>query len=122
MAVIVTSAEHARDLRQPPIYVLAAEQGAPGDDGRTDREPHVYTGARLSRPRALRRAGVELSDIDFCEFYDCYTFTVLVTLEDYGFCEKGEGGAFVEGGRLGPGGDLPLTPEEASCRPTTCGE
>jgi acetyl-CoA acetyltransferase len=47
------------------------------------------------------------ADITACQLYDCYTYTVLVTLEDYGFCKKGEGGAFVEGGRLGPGGALP---------------
>ena len=53
------------------------------------------------------RAGLELKDIDICELYDCYTYTVLVTLEDYGFCKKGEGGAFVADGKLGPGGSLP---------------
>jgi acetyl-CoA acetyltransferase len=52
-------------------------------------------------------AGISLSDIAICELYDCYTYTVLVTLEDYGFCAKGEGGAFVEDGKLGPGGSLP---------------
>ena len=52
-------------------------------------------------------AGVALEDIDVLELYDCYTYTVLVTLEDYGFCDKGEGGAFVEDGKLGPGGSLP---------------
>ena len=52
-------------------------------------------------------AGIERKDIDICELYDCYTYTVLVTLEDYGFCAKGEGGAFVEDGKLGPGGLLP---------------
>jgi acetyl-CoA acetyltransferase len=52
-------------------------------------------------------AGITNDDIDVCELYDCYTYTTLVTLEDYGFCRKGEGGAFVEDGRLGPGGALP---------------
>jgi acetyl-CoA acetyltransferase len=53
-------------------------------------------------------AGVELADIDVVELYDCYTFTVLVCLEDYGFCKKGEGGAFVRDGRIAPGGSLPV--------------
>jgi acetyl-CoA acetyltransferase len=54
-------------------------------------------------------AGVAIKDIDVAELYDCYTYTVLVSLEDYGFCEKGEGGAFVSTpGVLGPGGSLPL--------------
>ena len=57
---------------------------------------------------ALRQAGIALADVDVLELYDCYTYTVLVTLEDYGFCAKGEGGAFVADGKLGPGGSLPL--------------
>ena len=107
IAVIITSAERARSLKQPPVYVLGMGQGAPGDDQRTDREPGIYTGAKHSGEKALKMAGLELKDIDICELYDCYTYTVLVTLEDYGFCEKGEGGAFVADGKLGPGGSLP---------------
>jgi acetyl-CoA acetyltransferase len=67
----------------------------------------VRTGAKRSGELALRMAGVALEDIDVLELYDCYTYTVLVTLEDYGFCEKGEGGAFVSDGKLAPGGSLP---------------
>ena len=107
IAVILTSAERAKSLKQPPVYVLGMGQGAPGDNQRTDREPGIYTGAKQSGATALKMAGVELKDIDICELYDCYTYTVLVTLEDYGFCAKGEGGAFVEDGKLGPGGSLP---------------
>jgi acetyl-CoA acetyltransferase len=107
IAVILTSTERARSLKQPPVYVLGMGQGAPGDDQRTDREPGIYTGAKQSGVKALRMAGINLSDIDICELYDCYTYTVLVTLEDYGFCAKGEGGAFVEDGKLGPGGSQP---------------
>ncbi|HXX77385.1 MAG TPA: thiolase family protein, partial [Ktedonobacteraceae bacterium] len=107
IAVVITSAERARSLKQPPVYVLGMGQAAPGDNHRTDREPGIYTGAKQSGEKALKMAGIELSDIDICELYDCYTYTVLVTLEDYGFCAKGEGGAFVEDGKLGPGGSLP---------------
>jgi acetyl-CoA acetyltransferase len=107
VAVIVTSAERARELRQPPVYLLGFGQAAPGDNQRAEREPAVHTGAMRSGELALRMAGVALEDIDVLELYDCYTYTVLVTLEDYGFCEKGEGGAFVEDGKLGPGGSLP---------------
>jgi acetyl-CoA acetyltransferase len=46
--------------------------------------------------------------VDVLELYDCYTYTVLITLEDYGFCAKGEGGKFVAAGRTAPGGDLPV--------------
>ena len=57
---------------------------------------------------AFRMAGVTPKDIDVAEIYDCFTITPIMTLEDYGFCGKGEGGAFVEGGRIEPGGDLPM--------------
>ena len=67
----------------------------------------LVTPAARSGPQAMRMAGVGPDDVDVCELYDCYTYTVLVTLEDYGFCEKGEGGSFVEDGKLGPGGSLP---------------
>jgi acetyl-CoA acetyltransferase len=107
VAVIVTEASRARSLKQPPVYVLGMGQAAPGGVGRTNHEPGIYTGAKQSGETALRMAGIELSDINICELYDCYTYTVLVTLEDYGFCAKGEGGAFVEDGKLGPGGSLP---------------
>ncbi|TAK37091.1 MAG: thiolase family protein [Chloroflexota bacterium] len=107
VAVIVTSAERAGNLRQPAVYVLGMAQASPGDDLRLDREPGIYTGAAMAGEMAFRMAGVTVEDIDILELYDCFTYTVLVTLEDYGFCKKGEGGAFVEDGRLGPGGSLP---------------
>lgn len=107
VALIVTSADRARHLAQPPVYVWGMGQGSPGDNQRRGREPAVYTGARQSGKAALRMARIGLDEIDVLELYDCYTYTVLVTLEDYGFCPKGEGGPFVEDGKLGPGGSLP---------------
>lgn len=107
VAVIVTSVERARDSRSPPAYVLAMAQGHPGDS-RTAGDPHeVSTGARIAAETLYGQLGIGAKDVDVCELYDCYTYTVLVTLEDYGFCAKGEGGAFVEDGKLGPGGSLP---------------
>ena len=108
VAVIVTSAERARHLRQKPAYILGMGQGHPGDPMRSGYDPMVETGARMAGDTAFKMAGITPADIQACEFYDCYTYTVLVTLEDYGFCKKGEGGAFVENGRLGPDGDLPI--------------
>jgi acetyl-CoA acetyltransferase len=67
----------------------------------------LVSGAGISGTAALRMAGISIADIDVCELYDCYTFTVLITLEDYGFCAKGEGGPFAASGALGPGGSLP---------------
>jgi len=107
VAVIVTTGERARDLRQPPVYVLGMGQGHRGNLDRPGWNADTVTGAVISRDTAFRTAGIGLDDIDICELYDCYTYTVLVTLEDYGFCEKGEGGPFVADGKLGPGGSLP---------------
>ena len=62
----------------------------------------------LSREPAFRMAGLTLRDVDVVELYDCYSFTVIVTLEDYGFCAKGEGGPFAAENATGPGGRLAL--------------
>ena len=67
----------------------------------------VNTGAVQAKDTAFRMAGITNDDVDLFELYDCYTYTTLVTLEDYGFCAKGEGGQFVSDGKLGPGGSLP---------------
>ncbi|MFW0797802.1 thiolase family protein [Gordonia sp. CPCC 205515] len=107
IAVVVTAADRAPQLAQPPVHVLGYGQGHRPRRMARDSTWGVETGAVESGRRAMARAGVSHADIDFLELYDCYTYTVLVTLEDYGFCAKGEGGAFVEGGRLAPGGALP---------------
>jgi acetyl-CoA acetyltransferase len=108
VAVIVTSAERAVDLAAPPVHVLGWAQCHPGRFLMRDENLGLVTGAAQSGPRALAMAGITLDDVDVVELYDCYTFTVVVTLEDYGFCEKGEGGAFVSSGLLGRGGKLKL--------------
>ena len=107
VAVVVTSAERAKDLKQTPVNVLGYGTCSPGDHLRTDRHPAVETGAKRSGETAFKMAGITRDDIGTCQLYDCYTYTVLVTLEDYGFCKKGEGGPFVADGKLGPGGALP---------------
>lgn len=104
IAVIVTSAEHAQDLAQPPVYLWGFGQGHSGP--RQDKL--VRTGGVVSSQTAFRMAGISSRDVDICEFYDCYTYTVLVTIEDYGFCPKGEGGSFVEDGKTEPGGSFPV--------------
>lgn len=104
VAVIVTSAERARSLRKPPVYIWGMGQGHPGGDVAES----LTSGARLAKRTAFGMAGIETRDVDLCELYDCYTFTVVVTLEDYGFCAKGEGGPFVAAGHTAPGGALPV--------------
>jgi len=104
VAVIVTSSEYAKDLKQPPVYIWGWGQGHPG--ARTDKL--VSTGGIVSSQSAYKMAGIKADDVELCELYDCYTYTLLVTLEDYGFCPKGEGGAFVEDGKIGPNGSFPV--------------
>src|SRR3990170_874169 len=107
VAVIVSAADRARDLKQPPVYIWGIGQGHPGDLRRAGWDAETQTGAPIAKEQAFRMAGIGVNDIDVCQIYDCYTYTVLVTLEDYGFCAKGEGGPFVAGGALRPGGSLP---------------
>jgi acetyl-CoA acetyltransferase len=107
VAVIVTSAERGRDMKSKPAYVLSMAQGFPGNTRRAGDDHDWSTGAAIARDTLYGTLGIGAKDIDVCELYDCYTYTTLVTLEDYGFCAKGEGGPFVATGVLGPGGALP---------------
>ena len=107
IAVIVSSAEDAANMAQPPVYIWGMGQGHPGDPARHGFDPETETGGKIAAQTAYAMAGVGPEDVTQCQLYDCYTYTVLVTLEDYGFCKKGEGGPFVEDGKLGPGGALP---------------
>jgi acetyl-CoA acetyltransferase len=107
-AAIVTTPERARALARPPAYLLGQGYGfshGPIGEYRT----MTTTGAAAAGRDAYRSAGLGPADIDVAELYDCFTITVLVELEDLGFCPKGEGGRFVAGGRIGPGGELPVT-------------
>ena len=107
IALVITSLDRARTLRQPPVEVLGWAQAHPGRTGVRNDDFGLVSGAARSGPAALRMADTKLDEIDVVEVYDCYTFTALITLEDYGFCDKGEGGAFLaEPGTLGPTGKL----------------
>jgi len=107
IAVIVTSAAKAADMAQPAVGVLGWAQSHPGRTGQRNDSFGLVSGAARSGPAALAMAGITLDEIDVVELYDCYTYTALISLEDYGFCAKGEGGAFVsEPGMLGPNGKL----------------
>ncbi|MDA0350868.1 MAG: thiolase family protein [Chloroflexi bacterium] len=107
VAVVVTSRERAKELKQPPVYVTGMGQGHPGNPRHAGAEYEVNTGAVQAGETAYAMAGVGPKDIGVRELYDCYTYTTIVTLEDYGFAPKGEGGSFVEDGKLGPGGSHP---------------
>jgi acetyl-CoA acetyltransferase len=106
-AFVLTSAERARDLARPPVYVLGAASA--GFHQMISQMPDLTTTAgSVSGPRAFEMAGVKPGDVDLLMGYDSFTITALLHLEDLGFCPKGEGGAFVEDGKLGPGGALPM--------------
>jgi acetyl-CoA acetyltransferase len=121
-AIVVTSLERARDLKKKPVALLGA--GA-----RTYREhlslvdDLVHTGAIDAGRQAYGMAGLGPEDMDFAEFYDCFSITPILFLEDFGFCEKGEGGRFVEGGsRIEIGGEIPIVTHggcHAHCHPGT---
>ncbi len=106
-ALVITSAERARELKQKPVYVLGLGQGHPAWDLQ-HRETMTTSGAKVSGEMAFAMAGLGPSDMQFAQLYDCFTIVPLITLEDYGFCKKGDGGGFVSGGNIAPGGSIPL--------------
>lgn len=106
-AVIVTSAERARDFPHAPVYLLGAGEGH-GHEHISQARSLTTSSARAAGQRAYEMAGLGPRDMDFAQLYDCFTPTVLVELEDLGFCAKGEGGAFIESGAIEPGGRLPV--------------
>ncbi len=107
VAVILTSADRAADLAKDPVHIHGYGQSHPGYSDERGSEFGLTTGAVHSGRQAFAMAGVTADQIGVREIYDCYTFTTLITLEDYGFCEKGQGGKLAESGALGPGGALP---------------
>jgi acetyl-CoA acetyltransferase len=109
-AVVITSAERARDLRRPPVLVSGVAEGH-GDPPTSITHKRVMTeieGLRRAAERAYRMAGLGPGEVDCAQVYDGFTWVALCSLEDLGFCKKGEGGPFVEGGRIELGGALPL--------------
>jgi acetyl-CoA C-acetyltransferase len=106
-ALVVVAPEVARDLHRRGVKVLGhGEAPKHGGNGRIDL---THTGAVWSGPRAFAEAGVAPADIDYASIYDSFTITVLETIEDLGFCEKGNGGRFVSDGALvAPTGRLPF--------------
>jgi acetyl-CoA acetyltransferase len=108
-AVLVTTEERAGDLRRGGIRILGHAQAHSLSTYASPDHFDTLPAARCG-PKALGRAGLTPADVDVALLYDCFTIVVLLQLEDYGFCKKGEAGPFVEGGRIGPGGSLPVNP------------
>jgi acetyl-CoA acetyltransferase len=106
-AVVLTSAARARDLARPPVYLLGT--GEASNHRNISQMPDLTTTeATSSAARAMRMAGVSHADIDTAHVYDAFTISLLILLEDLGFCAKGEGGPFVADGNIAPGGSLAL--------------
>jgi acetyl-CoA acetyltransferase len=106
-AIVVTSAERARSLRKPPAYVLGCGQSV--THANISSMPDLtVTGALAAGKAAYAMAKLGSTEVDVVELYDAFTINTILFLEDLGFCKKGEGGAFVSGGRIAPNGSLPV--------------
>jgi acetyl-CoA acetyltransferase len=106
-AIVLTRADRARDLAAQPVYLLGGG-AASGHRDIAQMSDLTVTAAVQSGERAFAQAGVRPADIDVVELYDAFTINTLLFLEDLGFCKKGEAGDFVAGGRIAPGGALPV--------------
>ncbi|KRA24702.1 thiolase [Microbacterium sp. Root61] len=106
-AVVMTRASDYRDAPKAPAFVLGAGE-AHSHRAISQMPDLTVTAARESGRRAFEMAGLTPSDIDVLQLYDAFTINPILFLEDLGFCEKGEGGAFVADGRIAPGGALPV--------------
>jgi acetyl-CoA acetyltransferase len=106
-AIVVVGADRARELRKKPVWVLGSGE-ATTHQSLLGMDDVTRTPARYSGKAAFEMAGVTHADIDVVEVYDSFTYTALVTLEELGFCAKGEGGPFVSKQRTAPGGDFPM--------------
>ncbi len=118
-AVLMTTAERAADLKQTPVYVRGAAT-AQTHWNISAMPDFTVTAAAQSGPRAFEKAGITAADVDMLMLYDSFTITVLLLLEDLGFCQKGEGGPFLEANRLTYDGDLPTNTDGgglSSCHP-----
>jgi acetyl-CoA acetyltransferase len=108
-AILVTSAERARDMRQRPIYIMGVVGRVTKRRGDTfyNDAPITSVAGKYAAPRVFGMAGVGPEDINLTGSYDAFTFTTMLQLEDYGFCNKGEGGAYVSSGSIELGGRRP---------------
>ena len=106
--LIITTADRARDCRKPPVYVAGIGFGEQMRKLWWDKGNYTQLDVAPAKERAFAQAGIELKDLGCVQFYDCFTMEVLLQLEDYGFCKKGEGGPFVEAGNIAPGGSIPV--------------
>jgi acetyl-CoA acetyltransferase len=108
VALVLVRAERARDLRRRPVLIRAATWGGGFTLYSNQQRDSTTTAAAAMAPRLWAQAGLGPDEVDVALLYDCFTYTVLVQLEDYGFCKKGEGGPFAASGATRLGGRLPV--------------
>jgi acetyl-CoA acetyltransferase len=110
-AYILTSAERARDLPNPPVMLSGyglASMDTTMHNIFTQKADFLELGSRLSGPRAYASAGITVADIDVAMVYDCFSTSLVLQMEDLGLCPRGEGFAFASDGHTSPGGSLPV--------------
>ncbi|CAN7672954.1 acetyl-CoA acetyltransferase [Pseudorhodoferax sp. LjRoot39] len=107
-ALVVTSAERARDLARMPVYVKGIAEAFSHHYTPLELDDWLDTRVAQTADEAFAMAGITRGDIDVVQIYDHFTIGVLQSLEELGFCARGEGKDFVKGGRLAPGGDFPI--------------
>ncbi|MBI3743297.1 MAG: thiolase family protein [Chloroflexi bacterium] len=108
-AMVITTPDRAKHLQRKPVYISGFGEAHPDSPSSITQRPDMTKfGIAKLAPRVFDMAGVKPKDVDVAEIYDCFTFTVINQLEDIGFCKKGEGGHFVENGRIQIGGELPV--------------
>lgn len=118
-AVIMVAEDRVKDLACKPVWVLGSAEAA-SHVSMSQWEDFTTSPASVAGPLAFARAGIRPDEIDVAQIYDAFTYMALITLEDLGFCEKGEGGPFVADGKLRVGGSLPTNTDGgglSACHP-----
>jgi acetyl-CoA acetyltransferase len=121
-AVIVTSADRAKTLRKAPVFIKGIGFGDGARAAWWDKSNFSRTDSGHARDVAFREAGITISEVDVANLYDCFTGEVIMAIEDYGFCERGEGGPFVESGATRPGGTHPMNTHGGLMSAYHCGD
>jgi acetyl-CoA acetyltransferase len=117
--VVLAAEDRVPDTAKQPVWILGHGQHV-SHTTMSEWPDFTVSPAAISGSQAFERAGIRPDEIDLCTIYDAFTYLEMVTLEDLGFCKKGEGGSFVESGRLRLGGELPTNPDGgglSACHP-----
>jgi acetyl-CoA acetyltransferase len=108
IAFVLTTAERAKDGPKTPVSVLGQGFGEVSSDLWFEKKNFTHMAVAPAKKQAFGQAGLTIKDVDCAQLYDCFSAEVMFQLEDYGWCEKGEGGAFLETGATGQGGSIPV--------------